>query len=186
MFGHHRSRGGHGRGHHERGGWFEEMRERKASHRRERLFEQGDLKLVVLELLQSRPRHGYEIIKAIEELTGGEYSPSPGVVYPTLTLLEEIGHASVTQESGGKKQYGITAEGSAHLAEQREALARIRGRLESAGSASDARRTPELQRSMQNFKTALHFRLSRTPLEPEQLRKIAEAIDRAAVDIERS
>jgi DNA-binding PadR family transcriptional regulator len=161
MFGHHRSRGGHGRGHHERGGWFEEMRERKASHRRERLFEQGDLKLVVLDLLQSRPRHGYEIIK-------------------------EIGHASVTQESGGKKQYGITAEGSAHLAEQREALARIRGRLESAGSASDARRTPELQRSMQNFKTALHFRLSRTPLEPEQLRKIAEAIDRAAVDIERS
>jgi DNA-binding PadR family transcriptional regulator len=151
------------------------MRERKASHRRERLFEQGDLKLVVLDLLQSRPRHGYELIKAIEELAGGDYSPSPGVVYPTLTLLEEIGHATVTQESGGKKQYGITAEGSAHLAEQREALARIRGRLESAGSASDARRAPEL-----------HLRLSRTPLEPEQLRKIAEAIDRAAVDIERS
>jgi len=153
---------------------------------RERMFEQGDLKLVVLNLLKERPRHGYEIIKAIEELAGGEYSPSPGVIYPTLTLLEEIGHATVTQEQGGKKQYGITAEGTAVLESQREIVVRILGRLNSAGSVADARRAPELQRSMQNFRTALHFRLSRGDLESPALRKIADAIDRAAVDIERS
>lgn len=184
MHGHHKGRGG--RGHKSREGWFEDIRERKASHRRERLFEQGDLKLVVLDLLQTRPRHGYEIIKAIEELAGGDYTPSPGVVYPTLTLLEEIGHAIVTQESGGKKQYGITPDGIAYLEGQGEALERIRNRVESAGSVSDARRAPELQRCMQNFKTALHFRLSRGPLNGVALRKIAEAIDRAAIDIERS
>jgi DNA-binding PadR family transcriptional regulator len=179
--GHHKYRGG--RVH---GGWFEGIRERKASHRRERFFEQGDLKLVVLDLLQTRPRHGYEIIRAIEELAGGEYTPSPGVVYPTLTLLDEIGHATVTLEDGGKKQYGITPEGVAFLAGQRETLERIRSRVESAGSVSDAQRAPELQRCMQNLKTALHFRLSRGPLNAVALRKISEAIDRAAIDVERS
>jgi len=152
----------------------------------ERFFEQGDLRLVMLDLLQSRPRHGYEIIKAIEDLSGGDYVPSPGVVYPTLTLLEEIGHATVTQDSGGKKHYGITAQGTAFLDSQRDALRRIRARVESAGSIADARRAPQLQRSMQNFKTALHFRLSRGPLAAEDLRKLAEAIDRAAIEIERS
>ena len=150
------------------------------------MFEQGDLKLVVLNLLQQAPRHGYEIIKAIEVLAGGEYSPSPGIIYPTLTLLQELGQAAITQEQGGKKQYGITADGAAILANQREMLERILGRLTSAGSVADARRAPELQRSLQNFKTALHFRLSRGELDPAALRKIADVIDRAAVDIERS
>jgi len=155
-------------------------------HGRERMFEQGDLKLVVLNLLQQRPRHGYEIIKAIEDLAGGDYSPSPGVIYPTLTLLEELGQAAVTLEQSGKKQYGITGEGTAMLDDQRDTLNRILGRLDSAGSAAGARRAPELQRSMQNLKTALHFRLGRADLNPESLRKIADAIDRAAVEVERS
>jgi DNA-binding PadR family transcriptional regulator len=149
------------------------------------MFEHGDLKLLVLMLLKDRPSHGYEIIKAIEELAGGDYSPSPGVIYPTLTLLEELGHATVTLEQGGKKQYGITADGIAVIESQGDALARILARLESAGSVADARRAPELQRAMQNFKTALHFRLSRGALGPATLRTIADAIDRAAVDIER-
>ena len=153
---------------------------------RERMFEQGGLKLVVLHLLHEKPRHGYEIIKAIEELAGGEYSPSPGVIYPTLTLLEELGQATVAHEAAGKKQYAITPAGSELLDAERVALARTLERLSSAGSVADARRAPELQRSMQNFKTALHLRLSREGLAPAVLRHIAEAIDRAAVDIERS
>ena len=168
MFGNHRGRGRH------------------EHHGRHRMFEQGDLKLVVLHLLQERPRHGYEIIKAIEELAGGDYSPSPGVIYPTLTLLEELGQATVTLEHSGKKQYGITADGTAILDAQREMLTRILGRLDTAGSAAGMRRAPELQRSLQNFKTALHFRLGRGGLKPDSLRKIAEVIDRAAVEIERS
>lgn len=152
----------------------------------ERFFEQGDLRLVMLDLLQSRPRHGYEIIKAIETLAGGDYSPSPGVIYPTLTLLEELQYATVTELSQGKKHYGITPQGTAFLGGQRDALQRIRARLESAGAIATARRAPQLQRSLQNFHTALHLRLSRGPLLPEDLRKLAEAIDRAAIDIERS
>jgi DNA-binding PadR family transcriptional regulator len=186
MFGHQRGRGAHD--HHRRhgkGGRSEYFGERGPGRGRERMFEHGDLKVVVLMLLKDRPRHGYEIIKAIEELAGGDYSPSPGVIYPTLTLLEDLGHATVTLEQGGKKQYGITAEGIAALESQGDTLTRVLARFDSAGSVADARRTPELQRAMQNFKTALHFRLSRGPLGPTTLRSIADAIDRAAVDIER-
>ncbi len=186
MFGNHRGRGGRGHGHDDHFGRFDEKREGRGGHRRERLFDQGDLKLVVLNLLQTQPSHGYEIIKAIEDLAGGEYTPSPGVIYPTLTLLEDIGHATIAQASGGKKQYAITAEGSAFLATQSEVLTRILERVASTGSVGDARRAPELQRSLQNFRMALHFRLSRGPLSVDEVRKVAEAIDRAAVDIERS
>ena len=163
-----------------------EARRGRARGRRDRLFEQGDLRLVVLELLRTRAHYGYEIIKAITELAGGEYSPSAGVIYPTLGLLQQTGHATVAQDSGGKKHYAITPQGTAFLESQHDALLRIRTRLESAASVADVRRTPQLQRSMQNFNTALHLRLSRGPLEPEELRRLAEAIDRAAIDIERS
>jgi hypothetical protein len=77
-----------------------------------------DLQLVILALLAERPAHGYELIKSIEERSNGFYSPSPGVIYPALTFLEEIGHARVEQE-GTRKLYSITAEGTAHLAENR-------------------------------------------------------------------
>ncbi len=153
---------------------------------RERMFEQGGLKLVVLHLLKERPRHGYEIIKAIEELAGGEYAPSPGVIYPTLTLLEELGQAAITEEAGGKKQYGITPAGAQLLETESEPLARMLERLGSAGSVADARRSPELQRSLQNFRTALHLRLGRDGLDGKVLRRIADAIDRAAVEVERA
>src|SRR5687767_6927775 len=82
-----------------------------------RMFDQGDLKLVILRLLDEKPRHGYEIIKEIEDRFGGTYSPSPGTVYPTLTLLEDLGYAKVSPDEGGRKVYQITPEGSAYLAE---------------------------------------------------------------------
>src|SRR5918911_1521235 len=72
-----------------------------------RMFEQGDLKYVILRLLEEKPRHGYEVIKELEERFRGLYSPSPGTVYPTLTMLEEMGYARGTQEEGGKKIYEI-------------------------------------------------------------------------------
>src|SRR5579884_3299071 len=82
-----------------------------------RLFEQGDLKYVILRLLEEKPRHGYEIIKELESRFGGSYAPSPGTVYPTLTMLEDLGYARVVPEEGGKKIYEITDEGRKHLAE---------------------------------------------------------------------
>ena len=84
-----------------------------------KMLADGDLRVVVLALLADSPRHGYDIIKAIEERSHGIYSPSPGVVYPTLTYLEEVGYASATTE-GNKKVYAITDSGKAHLEENRE------------------------------------------------------------------
>ena len=82
-----------------------------------RLFEQGDLKYVILRLLEEKPRHGYEIIKELEGRFGGSYVPSPGTVYPTLTMLEDLGYARAVPEEGGKKVYEITDEGRKYLAE---------------------------------------------------------------------
>jgi hypothetical protein len=86
-----------------------------------RVFGHGDLKLILLALIAEQPRHGYELIRTIEEMFDGAYAPSPGAVYPTLTLLEELGHASVAS-GDGKKLYTITAEGNAFLAANKEAV----------------------------------------------------------------
>ena len=153
---------------------------------RGRLFAQGDLRLVVLSLLAERPRHGYEVIKAIEEQVGGDYSPSPGVIYPTLTLLAETGLAQIIAQEGDRKQYAITDAGTEFLAGQKAALEAVRVRLERAGRSGDAMRAPEVQRALQNFRMALHLRLDQEALSVDQVRAIAAAIDLAAVTIERS
>ena len=92
----------------------------------------GDLQLVLLALLAERPSHGYELIKALEERSGGFYSPSPGMVYPALTWLEEVGYASVAAE-GTKKLYTITDTGRTYLAENREAAEAMLRQLEFIG-----------------------------------------------------
>src|SRR3954454_7378074 len=84
-----------------------------------RMLASGDLRLIALALVAEQPRHGYEIIKVLEDKTEGWYSPSPGMVYPTLTYLEEVGYLTAKAE-GAKKLYSITEEGRAHLAENRE------------------------------------------------------------------
>src|ERR1044072_6264124 len=84
-----------------------------------RMLAQGDLRLIALALIAEQPRHGYEIIKLLEDKTAGWYSPSPGIVYPTLTFLEEAGYVTA-QAEGAKKLYTITDPGRAHLAEQRD------------------------------------------------------------------
>ena len=86
-------------------------------------LKKGSIEMLVLALVESRPRHGYEIIKALEERFGGMYSPSAGTVYPTLTLLEDLGYARVTVEESGKKIYSITDEGRAYLSNNRSAVA---------------------------------------------------------------
>lgn len=86
-----------------------------------RMLASGDLRLVALYLIEQQPRHGYDLIKAVEDKTGGFYSPSPGIVYPALTFLEEAGYVTSTSE-GNKKLYTITDEGRAHLASNRAAV----------------------------------------------------------------
>jgi DNA-binding PadR family transcriptional regulator len=154
-------------------------------HRR-RVFDHGDLRFVILRLIAEEPRHGYEIIKAIEERLGGSYSPSPGVVYPTLTLLEELGYATVTTNDGTKKLYAITQEGSAYLAANKQAVDAIFDRIAEVRSAHGDGPAPEILRAMENLTLALRLRLARGPLTEAQKHSVAAALDATAVTIERS
>lgn len=147
-----------------------------------RPFDHGELRFVILALIAEKPRHGYEIIKAIEEQFGGSYSPSPGVVYPTLTLLEEMGFATVA-EQGGKKLYTITEEGQANLNANRATTEAAMGRM---GEAAGRRRgpAPQLIRAMENLKLAVRLRYRSGPITEEQLNRIVAALDLAAQTIE--
>ncbi|MFT3728669.1 MAG: PadR family transcriptional regulator [Terricaulis sp.] len=151
-----------------------------------RMFEQGDLRFLVLSLIAEKPRHGYELIKEIEERTGGAYAPSPGVVYPMLTMLEEMGFAKLNAEDGGKKLYAITAEGEAELASNKETLDHINAHMSGVRERSIGERAPQIVRAIQNFRMALHLRTERGPISEEQAQAIAAAIDAAAQAIERS
>ncbi|KPC55149.1 PadR family transcriptional regulator [Amantichitinum ursilacus] len=101
-----------------------------------RKLSSSDLQLIILALLEESPRHGYEVIKALDERTNGFYAPSPGMVYPALTYLEEIGHATVEQD-GSKKRYSITDEGRAHLTANRAVVEAIMGKLTWLGEKMD-------------------------------------------------
>ena len=162
--------GRHGRGF---GGGFGE-------NVRERLFDSGELRLVILQLLAEKPSYGYEIIKAIEEKLSGAYAPSPGVVYPTLTMLEEEGYATVSSTEGSKKLYAATERGLEYLKENKVVLKAIFGRMEQAGKAFGRGRSPQIMRAIMNLRYALKIRTERGNLSPEQIRKVAEAIDAAA------
>jgi len=151
---------------------------------RRRFFDHGDLRLVILQLIAEKPRHGYEVIKAIEEKLGGAYSPSPGVVYPTLTLLEEMGYATLTDAGGSKKLYTVTAEGTAHLQANRGAVDALLARMAEAGAAYGGEPATQIVRAMENLRMALRLRLGRGPLTPEQVRAIAAAIDQTVGKVE--
>ena len=148
-----------------------------------RLFDYGELRLLVLALIAQAPAHGYELIKTIEDRFGGAYTPSPGVIYPTLSWLEDSGYASVEAE-GGRKSYAITEEGKAFLAANQEAADALFERG-SGGSESAGRRGRSLQvmRAMHNLKTALRLRLATGGIDDAAIDAIAAAIDEAAQKI---
>ena len=147
---------------------------------RERHFDNGELRFVILQLIADKPSYGYEIIKAIEERLSGGYAPSPGVVYPTLTLLEEEGFATVTSAEGNKKLYAATDQGKEYLKANRVILKAIFGRMQEAGKAFGRGRSPQIKRAIMNLKLALKMRMEQGDLNTDQVSKIAEAIDAAA------
>ena len=145
-----------------------------------RLFDYGELRLLVLALIADQPAHGYELIKTIEDRFGGSYTPSPGVIYPTLSWLEDMGYASVDQQ-GGRKSYVITDEGKAFLAQNQDAADGLLNR--SGGEGQDRPRQMQVMRAMQNLKTALRMRLAAGALDEAAVEQIAAAIDEAAQKI---
>jgi DNA-binding PadR family transcriptional regulator len=148
-----------------------------------RMFGHGDLRLVLLSLIADKPRHGYDLIRAIEEKFGGAYAPSPGAVYPTLTLLEEQDYIVAEAQSGTKKLYQITDAGRAFLEENSVALKGIQSRMDLAAQAFSIHSTPEsVREAVRTLKQSLHMR--RGPWsaeEAERVRKLIEATARQIV-----
>ena len=152
-----------------------------------RMFDGGELRWVILTLIAEKPRHGYEVIKELGERVGGDYSPSPGVIYPTLTMLEDIGYAAVSPDEGGRKLYAITPEGETALAENKPQVdaifERFAGREEESG---DPRSFGSVLRAMMNLRAAVKLRLRGRAATPEQIQAIVDALDEAAKKIERA
>jgi DNA-binding PadR family transcriptional regulator len=150
---------------------------------RERLFDAGDIKLVILKLLSEEPSYGYQLMKTMEERLGGGYTPSAGVVYPTLTLLEEEGLATAA-ETEGKKVYSVTAQGHEYLQANAARVEQLFERLEEAGSGFRRGRSPELMKAFMDLRGAVMSKVLRRNATPEQIRKMAEAIHAAAKTID--
>jgi DNA-binding PadR family transcriptional regulator len=153
--------------------------------RRGRMFESGELRLVLLKLIADQPRHGYDLIRAIEELTHGSYAPSPGVVYPTLTMLQDMGLIEEAPVEGARKPFQITAEGQAHLAERVEEVDALIERLTGAGEGKRRAGGRPIQRAVGNLLSALWHRVTAEDMGEDRLHEIAAILDEAAQRIER-
>ncbi|MEP2822945.1 PadR family transcriptional regulator [Parasphingorhabdus sp.] len=153
--------------------------------RRARVFQRGELRLVLLHLISQEPRHGYDLIQQIEELTGGHYAPSPGIVYPTLTLMAEMELIDEQVDDGGKKIYSITDAGTALLTEEEKHIADILARLEGIAQMDQASDGASIRRAMGNMKSAIRIRLADEEKGSEKILDVAAIIDEAASKIER-
>src|SRR5204863_4272491 len=129
----------------------------RPGRRARRMFEGGELRLVLLKLIADEPRHGYDLIRAIEELTGGEYAPSPGIVYPTLTLLQDMGLIEEAPGEGPRKPFQVTDEGRAHLAERSDEVEALFDRLADLKPRGD-QAGPAIGLAVKNLMTALSHR----------------------------
>jgi DNA-binding PadR family transcriptional regulator len=189
--------GRHGRGRHGRGfGWGGRhgRGDGDDTMRAGRMLAQGDLRLIALALIAEQPRHGYDIIKVFEEKTSGWYSPSPGIVYPTLTYLEEAGYLT-SQADGSKRLYTITAEGRAHLAENRAFVDALLERIAEAGErfarrreeTDDGRHGPRVPRlvraALENLREVAAERLKD---DADAEAKVVDVLARAAADLRRT
>ena len=151
---------------------------------RERLFDAGDVKLAILKLLSEQPSYGYQLIKTMEQRLGGGYTPSAGVIYPTLTMLEEEGLVAVSATEGTKKVYALTPEGVQHLDSNSERINELFQRIEHTGEQFRRGRSPELMKAFMNLRSAVMARVARQSASPELIQKIAAALNQAAKSID--
>ena len=152
---------------------------------RRRMFGSGELRLVLLKLIADEPRHGYDLIRAIETLTGGDYAPSPGVVYPTLTMLADMGLIEEAAAEGSRKAFAVTIEGKAHLAENADEVEALIERLEDTAPDKEGKRHPPIGRAIGNLMNALRQRVAHDGFDDALVHEIAEILDDAAQRIER-
>lgn len=163
-------------------GW--EEAQRGAGGRQRRMFDGGELRLVLLKLIADEPRHGYDLIREIEAMTGGAYAPSPGVVYPTLTLLDEMGLTHEQQSEGAKKRFAATDAGRSHLAEHREQAEALIARLQALGAERERTDRAPVRRAMRNLRTVLQNRME-AGVSDATSHDIAALLDEVVQKIER-
>ena len=160
--------------------------ERGPRGRGRRMFDAGALRLILLRLLADAPRHGYDLIRAIEERSGGAYAPSPGVVYPTLTMLDDMGLIDEQRSDGAKRLFAVTPAGEAHLAEKAAEVTALFAKLDAMAESARPREEAPVRRAMMNLRAVLQHRLSReAAVDEATLHEIAGMIDLTAQAIER-
>lgn len=178
---HHAGRHGFGRHGH---GWHGDSGEGRGGRSR-RVFDSGELRLVLLKLIADQPRHGYELIRAIEELTGGGYVPSPGMVYPTLTMLDEMGYIAETKSEGARKSFAVTPDGTVHLVERKAEVDALFARLAQLAGQQERTDAAPVRRAMNSLREALIHRLGRDGVQKQTIHDAVAIIDEAAQRIER-
>ena len=181
-------RGGRGFGHgfgHGFGGGRRGGGGRGERGERRRMFDGGELRLVLLKLIADEPRHGYDLIRQIEELTGGSYAPSPGVIYPTLTMLDDMGLIEAQQSDSAKKLFAITDAGRTELESNSEIVEAALARLTAVGEETQRTDSASVRRAMGNLRQVLMNRLGDRDLDGDTLHDIVALIDEAAQKIER-
>ena len=166
-------------------GWSFDFGPRGGGRRRRRMFGPGELRLVLLKLVADEPRHGYELIKAIEELTEGAYAPSPGTIYPTLSLLEDEGAIAQATGDETRKAYEATEAGRGELAERAEEVDALFERLSGHGEHRRAYATPEMFRAAGNLASVLKNKARSGDLDDETVSQIVDLVDDLAKKIER-
>ncbi|PZA11595.1 PadR family transcriptional regulator [Rhodopseudomonas palustris] len=149
-----------------------------------RMFDGSELRLLLLKLIADKARHGYDLIRAIEERTGGAYAPSPGIVYPTLTMLSEMGLIEEQVTEGARKQFAVTPEGTAHLEAHAADIEAIIARLDELGAMRERIDAAPMRRAMHNLRNVLQNRLGEG-LDKTKLHEAVALIDEVASRIER-
>ena len=158
---------------------------RGRGRRARRMFESGELRLVLLKLIADEPRHGYDLIRAIEELTGGEYAPSPGVIYPTLTLLQDMALIEEAAGEGARKPFQITDEGRSHLEERAEEVEGLFERLNDLKPREGSMAGSPVWRAMRNLGVAIRNRMAHGDVTEDTRHELAALIDEFAQRVER-
>lgn len=153
--------------------------------RRGKIFDGAQFQLILLRLIAEQERHGYELMREIEARTSGAYTPSPGVVYPTLTLLLDMGLVAEAEGSGARKTFTITQAGRETLAERSEEADALFARLDALGNMQDTTDSTPVRRAMGNLRQVLETRLSKPSTTDEHMLEAARLIDEAASRIER-
>lgn len=156
-----------------------------ASKSRKRLFEAGEMKLLVLHFISQQPKYSYDIIKDVSALVGGNYKPSTGTICPTINYLEEQEYTQVIMSADQRKQYHITQKGFIHLEQYQEDVEKILYRFNTRNQIHNNSEYLEIKRAMENLKASLRLKILHAELSTKQVEIIADKIDQAAVEIAR-